>query len=340
VQLALFLVAHLASLSMMRLDRRFLILMIPLLAIGAIYFFAALIPPRWERRRLVTSFNLMAMLAGLMWAVQAPVGFVQGRPSSDSTVIQVSNVLHAAGMSAPREVLSTHTRLQDAAALGRDRFAQAYWVAPGLQSVGDLVQVMRSRGWRFFIYDRDTGAQVYPALESLLSPGTRPAELAPVYYPNERGFVIYRLAESPDSCSTVGARLANGISLECYEAHVSQDAPAGSVRRLGVYLNWRTQSHLDASLKVFVHLLDAQGRLVAQDDSLPALWTYPTNDWQPGQVIVDFHQFPLDASLPSGEYTLQVGLYDEESGRRVSRVDASGNTVDDKILLSKLQLKP
>ncbi len=48
--LGLFVMAHLSALSMMRPDRRFLILMIPILATGAVYFFASLIPPRLEFR--------------------------------------------------------------------------------------------------------------------------------------------------------------------------------------------------------------------------------------------------------------------------------------------------
>ncbi len=316
--LALFVLAHLASLSMMRLDRRFLIVMIPLLTIGAIYFFASLIPPRWERRSLVLSYNVIVLLAGLVWAAQTPVSFAQGRPKPDETVIQAGNILHAAGMSSAREVLSTHLRLQDAAAPGRDRFPQAYWVATEAQSVADLVQAMRSRGWRFFIYDRETGATVFPALQSLLSPETRPAGLAPIYFPDDRQFVIYRLDKDANDCPPIGAHFEGGITLECYEAHVSQDVPASSGRRIGVYLSWETESRLEASFKVFVHLLNAEGQLVAQDDSVPVLWTYPTNEWKTGEVVVDFHQFSLDASLPPGVYTLQVGMYDPDSGVRVA----------------------
>jgi len=65
-----------------------------------------------------------------------------------------------------------------------------------------------------------------------------------------------------------------------------------------------------------VHVLNAEGRLVAQDDSIPALWTYPTSEWKAGEAVVDFHQFELDASLPPGDYTLQAGLYDPDSGAR------------------------
>jgi hypothetical protein len=82
-----------------------------------------------------------------------------------------------------------------------------------------------------------------------------------------------------------------------------------------------------------VHLLNGEGKLVAQDDNIPALWTYPTNDWKPGEVIVDFHQFPVDSSVPPGDYTLQVGLYDPDSGGRV----AAG--ADDHVVLTKITIR-
>jgi hypothetical protein len=33
---------------------------------------------------------------------------------------------------------------------------------------------------------------------------------------------------------------------------------------------------------------------------------FPTGTWQPGDTVVDLHQL----SLPPGNYTLQVGLYE------------------------------
>jgi hypothetical protein len=333
--IALFVAAHLATLAMMRLDRRFLIMLIPVLEIGAVYFFAALVPPRWETRRALP-LNLLVLIAGLAWAVETPIGFVQGRPAADHGAILTSNILHAAGMRSPQEVLSTNLKLQDASAPARDRFPQAYWVAPELASVQDLVNAMRSHGWRFVIYDRETGARVYPALENLLATEQHPAELGLIYATEERDLVIYRLAES-QGCLDVGTQLAGGISLECYQVVVSRDAAPSQEKRLGLYLHWKAQSKPDASYKVFVHMLDAQGQLVAQDDDIPVVWTFPTDTWQPGQLVVDFHQIPLDARTTPGEYTLNVGLYDEVTGARVARVDAAGHVVDDKISL-KLQI--
>jgi len=306
--------------------------MIPLLATGAVYFFATLIPSRWEYRRAALPLNVVVLLTGLFWAAQVPISFVQGRPSPDQTVLLASNVLHAAGMNSANQVLNTRQGLHDVADRERKPFRPAFWVAPDLKSVDDLVLAMRSRGWRFFVYDQATGVQVYPELQSLLTPETRPTGLVPIYVSQNSKLAFYRLADTQD-CSPIGAHFENGIALECYEAHVSQDVPVHSGRRVAVYLSWRTGSRLDASLKVFVHLLNAEGRLVAQDDSIPVLWTYPTDEWKPGEVIVDFHQFSVDAGLPPGAYTLQIGLYDPDTGARVA-VGA-----DDHVMLTQVTIQ-
>jgi hypothetical protein len=334
----LFVLAHLTALSLMRLDRRFLITMIPLLTIGALYLLVPLIPPGWKSRRASLPLNILLLLGGLAWAAQEPFHFVEGRPGPDEFVIQASNVLHAAGMASAEQVMSTQLSLQDASAPARDRFVEAHAAAPDRASVAELVQAMQTQGRSFFVYDRGTGPTIYPALPELLSPGTRPPGLVPIYFPPDKSLVIYRLQETSAACSPLEARFENGIVLRCYEVHLSHDAPPSSGRRVGVYLHWQAESRLSTSLKVFVHVIGADGVPLAQDDSLPVLWTYPTNAWQPGEVVVDFHQFPLTAGVPAGEYILQAGLYDEATGVRVKRVDAAGKVVDDKAALTTIGL--
>ena len=89
---------------------------------------------------------------------------------------------------------------------------------------------------------------------------------------------------------------------------------------------------------MFAHAIDDQGQVVAQDDSQPALWTYPTNAWQPGETVVDFHWIRLPKIDPTKTYLLAVGMYDENTGTRLNQLDASGKVVDDKIVLQPLNL--
>ena len=336
--IGLYVLAHLASISMMRLQERFLLIVLPLLTIGAVYLLAAILPPHWEYRRAAAPLSLLALLVGLVWVAKVPFDFATKRPGLDTTVIQSSNALHAAGMRSASEVLSTHTKLQDASSPARLRFVQAYVVTPDFKSVDELVQAMRSNGWRFFLYHRDYGATIYPSLRNALSETKCPLGLAPIYFHENGKFVICRLNDSADDYASVGAQLENGITLEGYEVYQATSFPPGSGQLLGVYLHWRTQAKINDSFKVFVHLLDAQGRPVAQDDAVPALWTYPTDKWELGEVIIDFHELAISTSVPPGEYTLQAGLYDDASGTRLKRVDASGNPIADAIVLSNVSI--
>ena len=333
---ALYVLAHLGSISMMRLQERFLLIVLPLMTIGAVYMLAAIIPPHGEYRRAALPLSLVALVAGLVWAAHVPLDFAVNRPGPDVTVIQASNALNAAGMQSANQVLSTHTKLQDANSRARLRFVQAYNVTPDFKSVDELVQAMRSNGWRFFLYQRDYGATIYPSLQGALSADTCPPDLSPVYFHENGKFVICRLNDRVDGYTPVGARLENGVTLDGFETYLAPSFPAGSGRLLGVYLHWRTEAKLNNSFKVFVHLLNAQGQVVAQHDGVPGLWRAGTDEWKPGEAVIDFHQVLIDPNVPLSDVTLQVGLYDDGTQVRVKRVDAAGNPIADAMVLSKL----
>lgn len=88
----------------------------------------------------------------------------------------------------------------------------------------------------------------------------------------------------------------------------------GSVR---MALTWRAVSVPAASYKVFVHVFDSQGQLAAQHDGVPQNGLAPTHVWQTGQTIVDRFAIALPPDLPSGSYTIKVGLYDQATGQRL-----------------------
>jgi hypothetical protein len=73
---------------------------------------------------------------------------------------------------------------------------------------------------------------------------------------------------------------------------------------------WRADSIPDTRYKVFLQLLNEEGRLVAQRDSEPAGGLMPTTGWQAGFSYKDLHALLIPEDLPTGEYTLIAGLYD------------------------------
>jgi hypothetical protein len=86
----------------------------------------------------------------------------------------------------------------------------------------------------------------------------------------------------------------------------------------------------------FVHLLDAAGNIVAQVDGAPAGDSYPTGQWQPGEVAADTLTFDL-SPLPPGEYRLAVGFYAPTEGLpRLSVADTGGPLPDGRFVLPEV----
>jgi len=85
-------------------------------------------------------------------------------------------------------------------------------------------------------------------------------------------------------------------------------------------LLWRAERETPTSYRVFIHLVDGSGQILAQSDGEPANWTRPTTGWLPGEIISDAHTLDLSA-VPAGTYQLKIGLYDPLGGGRVPLPD-------------------
>lgn len=86
---------------------------------------------------------------------------------------------------------------------------------------------------------------------------------------------------------------------------------------LHVTLKWEVQHKLTQDYKLFVHIVNANGELVAQWDGKPGLNLISTQEWEPSQPFVDHALVPIPADLPDGNYGMLVGLYEEDSGERL-----------------------
>jgi 4-amino-4-deoxy-L-arabinose transferase-like glycosyltransferase len=108
----------------------------------------------------------------------------------------------------------------------------------------------------------------------------------------------------------LAVQFGQGVGLLGYD--VSQAANI-----LTVTPHWSAAAPLARSATAFVHVLDATGRLIAQDDGLPLAGRFPTTYWQAGDVIPDSHRITLPADLPPGRYQLEFGLYDAQTQVRL-----------------------
>ena len=97
-----------------------------------------------------------------------------------------------------------------------------------------------------------------------------------------------------------------------------------------VALTWLALNRPRTDYKVFLHLVDQNGELWAQNDGEPGYFFSPTTRWQRGEVVDDRHEliWREDASPPPGRYSLFVGLYDPATGARLPILAAAGRIVN------------
>jgi 4-amino-4-deoxy-L-arabinose transferase-like glycosyltransferase len=77
---------------------------------------------------------------------------------------------------------------------------------------------------------------------------------------------------------------------------------------------------------VFVQLIDAQGKVTAQSDALPAAGERPTTGWRPGEYIIDTHTLSFKEGAGTGAAKLIAGFYDARTGARAILADGTDHT--------------
>lgn len=82
-------------------------------------------------------------------------------------------------------------------------------------------------------------------------------------------------------------------------------------------LVWQAAAPLDRAWTTYVHWRDDAGRTVAQADGPPLDGWYPTQFWQPGELVVDRRAGAWPTDAPPGRYTLAVGWYDPLTAERL-----------------------
>lgn len=84
-------------------------------------------------------------------------------------------------------------------------------------------------------------------------------------------------------------------------------------------LYWQALAPIEADYTTFVHLLDAQGQLLGQNDSQPDDGWYPTSIWQPDEIVADTKAWPRP--LADDVAHIQVGVYLLQTGQRLPLAD-------------------
>jgi len=116
----------------------------------------------------------------------------------------------------------------------------------------------------------------------------------------------------------------------------AQNFAPGQVLALRTF--WQVTEPFDRDYFIFVHLRDASGATVAQRDTPPWQGLFPTSSWRAGTLAVDINDVPLPASLPPGDYTLVLGMFDPASGGHPAT--SVGGQPADAITLGQVYIAP
>jgi hypothetical protein len=109
--------------------------------------------------------------------------------------------------------------------------------------------------------------------------------------------------------------------------------------KLSLTLYWQVLRLMDTSYTVFVHLLDGEGSIQGQRDSVPGDGALPTTSWVEGEIIADGYEIPVTTDASSGLYSIALGMYDASTGGRLPLLDAEGQPMGDHLLVGQVELQ-
>ena len=105
---------------------------------------------------------------------------------------------------------------------------------------------------------------------------------------------------------SLSSNFGDQITLLGYDLS-SSTIRSGETVHLDLY--WKAEQRLDTSYGVQARLVDSALNVCAQQDNAHP-GSYPTSWWEEGKYMKDTHRITVPESTPSGQYLLQVGLYD------------------------------
>jgi hypothetical protein len=141
------------------------------------------------------------------------------------------------------------------------------------------------------------------------------------------------LPENPSTPLTVN--FDDQLRLDGY--HLAWETVGGideSDRVIGLVLYWQAQDTLPFDYAIFVHLRDAAGQNITQADHQPLAPVYPPTLWPVGQRIRERSVLILPEEVPSGEYSLWVGVYRLDTLERLPVVN--GDHADNAVLIGQV----
>ncbi len=198
------------------------------------------------------------------------------------------------------------------------------------EQIAELESISKTHKRIFVIYWGDQQADPTKVIESWLNENTFKAY--DQWYGDVR-LAAYAVNQTAGTMNQkLNAQFGDRIRLEGYSLNASSFS-AGDILHLTLF--WKTESLIVNRYKVFVHVIgDPDSPPVAQHDGEPVGGLVLTTMWKPDEVVRDNHGVFLPLDLPRGDYKLAVGLYEVNTGERLTLADGS-----DKLFLDSIVVK-
>ncbi len=133
------------------------------------------------------------------------------------------------------------------------------------------------------------------------------------------------LYEPPQMAHDLDIRFGDVARLAGYSV---EPRPHTAAKTLPLTLLWESLSDgADKDYVVFAHLLDADGRLIAQHDGPPVQGARPTRGWVSGEYLLDVHEIAFLDPAYAGPAWIEVGLYDPAGGERIPLSDGADHAL-------------
>jgi serine/threonine-protein kinase len=190
----------------------------------------------------------------------------------------------------------------------------------------DAAEGLKTYGWDVRLVEEYSQDTYHKILAQVPAPGVQLAAGEPL-----------TLTVSGGTTVTLGVNLADLISLDAANVPLDQVRPG---EELDVTLLWEAQRRIPTPYTVFLHLVDAAGRIVTQIDQEPAL---PTTSWPISVTIEAPYVLAIPFGAVPGPYQLRVGLYPTgDPANRLAVVDAGKTSADDnnRILIKEIGVRP
>jgi dolichyl-phosphate-mannose-protein mannosyltransferase len=91
---------------------------------------------------------------------------------------------------------------------------------------------------------------------------------------------------------------------------------------------WQARLAMPRRYTAFVHLENARGDMISQDDHEPRGGLYPTTRWAATEIVRDNYKLSLPGNPAAGKYVIRVGWYDTGTGERLYVSGSADDSVE------------